>query len=112
MGQEDYQSSGMYLILGALLGAAISLLFAPQAGRETRSSIRDRAQRALDQVRSTPELLNERVGELLDNIGEKTQKLVERAGVLTQQEKDALHAALENDRTELEKLRKRIGNMV
>lgn len=111
MAQEDYQSSGMFLILGALLGASISLLFAPTSGREARSSIRDRAQRTLDRVRSTPDTLNERISELLDNIGDRTQQLVERAGMLTQEEKDSLHSAIDADRSELERLRKRIAQM-
>lgn len=111
MAQEDHQSSGMYLILGALLGAAISLLFAPQSGREIRSGIRDRAQRTMDRVRSTPETLNARISELLDNIGDRTQELVERAGLLTQEEKDSLHSAIESDRSELERLRKRLSHM-
>ncbi|MFZ5659732.1 MAG: YtxH domain-containing protein [Pseudomonadota bacterium] len=111
MEQEDYQSAGILLIIGALLGAGLALLYAPHPGRETRQGLRDKAQRTWDRVKSSPEAINERVGELLDTIAENSQQLVREAGTLTQERQAELRAAIESARNELERLRKRIAKM-
>jgi gas vesicle protein len=47
--EDDLEKSGSWLIsflLGALLGAAATLLLAPKAGRQTREQLRDMAKDA------------------------------------------------------------------
>ncbi|HLV45154.1 MAG TPA: YtxH domain-containing protein [Aggregatilineales bacterium] len=40
------------MVLGALIGAGVALLFAPMSGQDLRSSAQSRAQRTVDEVRS------------------------------------------------------------
>lgn len=49
---------GMGLLIGAVLGAGVALLLAPQAGEETRNSLKRRVRR----VRGNPTGVWERLG--------------------------------------------------
>jgi gas vesicle protein len=50
--------------VGVLIGAAVALLLAPQAGDQTRAQIRDSAEDALGKLRSSMDDLRVRVEEL------------------------------------------------
>ncbi len=50
--------------VGVLIGAAVALLVAPQAGTQTRAQIRDSAEDALGRLRSSMDDLRTRVEEL------------------------------------------------
>lgn len=50
--------------VGVLVGAAVALLVAPQAGEQTRTQIRDTAEDALGRVRNSIEDLRGRIEDL------------------------------------------------
>jgi gas vesicle protein len=50
--------------VGVLIGAAVALLLAPQAGDQTRAQIRDSAEDALGRLRTSMDELRTRVEEL------------------------------------------------
>lgn len=52
MGSSDRHDSGNVsaFLAGALVGAGVALLFAPQAGSQLRGLLRDRAARAKDEL--------------------------------------------------------------
>lgn len=54
-----------WLVIGAVVGAGLALLFAPQSGEATRRDIRRRARRVRD-------LAEEAVGELKESFGAET----------------------------------------
>lgn len=82
------ESSGgdraLYLMLGAMFGAAIALLLAPRSGEETRKLIMTKAREGAD-------LVTTRTKEVAD----KTSGYVERGKSQIQQQRDQLAAALE-----------------
>ncbi len=82
------ESSGgdkaLYLMLGAMMGAAVALLLAPRSGEETRQLILTKARESAD-----------RVTERTKGIAEKTSSYVERGKGQLQQQRDQLTAALE-----------------
>src|SRR5688500_20330626 len=59
-------------VLGALVGAGVALLFAPQSGEETQEEIRRRARRlrdkAEDKLRAAQEQLETRLERARDNV--------------------------------------------
>jgi gas vesicle protein len=76
MGSSDRSKSGNLtgFFVGALVGAGIALLFAPQAGAQLRGFLRDYAARAKDE-------LDEAVdhgAELLDSTVAHSQKFLEK----------------------------------
>lgn len=52
---RGFGSSLLTFLSGAVIGAGLALLFAPQDGKETRKQIKDAAGRAADEVRDRSE---------------------------------------------------------
>ena len=50
MSKESAAGFGVGLLVGAALGVAIGMLYAPQSGRETRAMIEDKAREARDVI--------------------------------------------------------------
>lgn len=82
------ESSGgdraLYLMLGAMFGAAIALLLAPRSGEETRKLIMTKAREGADLVATRTK-----------EVADKTSGYVERGKSQIQQQRDQLSAALE-----------------
>jgi gas vesicle protein len=76
MGSSDRHESGNLsaFITGALVGAGIALLFAPQAGAQMRGLLRDYATRAKDELDEACD----RGTEALDSAMERGQEFVEK----------------------------------
>jgi gas vesicle protein len=74
----------LYLVLGAMIGAATALLLAPRSGVETRKLLLSKAREGADLVVSRTK-----------SVAEKTSDYVERGKELLQQQRDQLAAALE-----------------
>ncbi len=74
----------LYLMLGAMIGAAAALLLAPRSGVETRKLIAAKAREGADLVASRTR-----------SVAGKTSDYVERGKELLQQQRDQLAAALE-----------------
>jgi len=74
----------LFFTLGAFMGAAVALLFAPHSGEETRRKIAARAREGTDFVTSQGK-----------NITEKATTYVERSRDILQHQRDQLNAALE-----------------
>jgi gas vesicle protein len=76
MGSSDRHESGNLsaFITGALVGAGIALLFAPQSGAQMRGLLRDYAARAKDEL----DAACDRGTETLDSAMERGQEFVEK----------------------------------
>jgi len=74
----------LYLMLGAMIGAATALLLAPRSGIETRKLLASKAREGADLVASRTK-----------TVAGKTSDYVERGKELLQQQRDQLAAALE-----------------
>lgn len=76
MGSPDRSESGSLagFFVGALVGAGIALLFAPQAGAQLRGFLRDSAARAKDEL----DEVVDRGTEALDSAVEHGQDFVEK----------------------------------
>jgi gas vesicle protein len=74
----------LYLVLGAMIGAATALLLAPRTGTETRKLLLAKAREGADVVANRTK-----------NAAGKTSDYVERGKELLQQQRDQLSAAFE-----------------
>jgi gas vesicle protein len=74
----------LYLMLGAMIGAATALLLAPRSGVETRKLLISKAREGADLVASHSR-----------SVAGKTSEYVEKGKEILQQQRDQLAAALE-----------------
>lgn len=77
----------LFLMLGAVIGAATALLMAPRSGVETRKLIASRARESAEVVAARTK-----------NVAGKTSEYVDRGKDLLQQQRDSLSAAFEAGR--------------
>jgi gas vesicle protein len=77
--EKDQVGSGLvWFLTGALIGAAVAILYAPKAGKETREYIAEKTQQGKDAV----ETAGENVVEASREMFERGRKLVEDASDL------------------------------
>jgi len=78
MAQDNDSGKMTWFLMGAALGAACALLYAPKSGRETRDMITQKAQDASDAVTGTSRDLYGRGKDVLD----KSKQVVDDAAAL------------------------------
>ena len=71
---NDFGAFLVGFIVGGLTGAAVSLLFAPQAGEDTRALIRDKAIELRDRAAETVEEARTHAEEAWEEAKEKTEE--------------------------------------
>jgi len=66
------------LVLGALVGGTIALLYAPMKGGDTRRMIKDKAGAAGKMIQEKSEEFKERAGEVMEGVREKAAETKQR----------------------------------
>lgn len=66
------------LVLGALIGGTIALLYAPMKGEDTRRMIKDKAEAAGKMIQEKSEELKERAGEVVADVREMAAQTKKR----------------------------------
>ena len=85
MGEEATTSEkALYLMLGAMIGAATALLLAPRSGEETRKLIASKAREGADVISTRTK-----------DLAGKTSDYVDRGKELLQGQRDQISAAIE-----------------
>ncbi|HEY3489879.1 MAG TPA: YtxH domain-containing protein [Candidatus Deferrimicrobiaceae bacterium] len=107
--RENRIGTGAALLLtGALIGAGVALLLAPQSGRATRNDISRIARRARRKANRAIEDLAGNVSELVAQVGEKAEEILDKGKDLTHDTKKELLSVLESGRDRLEAQRARL----
>jgi len=82
-------------VIGGLVGAAVSLLLAPQSGEETRTLIREKSIEIKDQVEQTAEEARLKAEQLATEAKTKAEELQRRGQVVLEEQKSRIEKAVE-----------------
>jgi gas vesicle protein len=88
---------GLAFLSGALVGAAVALLMAPQSGRETREQLRGYARKAEDDLRD----LAGKATEAFDHAVEKGREAIHEKKSILSEALDAGREAMRRERDRL-----------
>ena len=105
--------TGALLVLaGAILGAGVALLIAPQSGKETRRDITRYARKARRKVEGVGGEIAESVADMADAVEEKAEELLGRGKDLAKESREAVLAALEEGQERIARQRDRLAKLL
>ena len=78
MAQMNVKHAAGFLLTGAVVGAAVALLYAPQSGKDTRKYISDKTQMGKEAVESA----GQDIAEVSKDMFERGRRLVDDAAEL------------------------------
>lgn len=104
MNSDDSKKILAGLVVGAILGAGLSLLFAPQSGKRTRKDIARFARKTKDKAEELASDLMESLSDLADEISDKTSEAISKGKGLTADAKKEILKAIERQKEKVEKL--------
>jgi len=105
--------TGALLVLaGAILGAGVALLVAPQSGKETRRDITKYARKARRKVEGVAGEVAESVSELAGVVEEKAEELLDKGKDLAKESKQAVLDALEEGQERIGRQRDRLAKLL
>jgi gas vesicle protein len=95
---EKHDSGIGTLLVGALIGAGVALLFAPKSGEETRGDIKRGARRAQNKVRDVAEEVTGQVVDTFEGARSRVEEQIETARSAIVAKKDQVSRAMEAGR--------------
>lgn len=104
---------GALLVLaGAILGAGVALLVAPQSGKDTRRDITKYARKARRKVEGVAGEVAESVSGMADVVEEKAEELLDRGKDLAKESRQAVLDALEEGQERIARQRDRLAKLL
>lgn len=82
-------------VIGGLVGAAVSLLLAPQSGEETRTMIRERGIELKEQVEQTAMETRAKAEKLAQEARERAEELQKKGQVILEEQRSRIEHAVE-----------------
>ena len=105
--------TGALLVLaGAILGAGVALLVAPQSGKETRREITKYARKTRRKVEGVAGEVAESVSELAGVVEEKAEELLDKGKDLAKESRQAVLDALEEGQERIGRQRDRLAKLL
>ncbi len=113
MGEENGKATlgALMLIAGGIIGAGVSLLYAPQSGTKTRRQLTRYAKKVRNETEEVIRDTAESIGDMMDDLSEKTSDLIERGGDVAEDWRQYLLDSLDRGQKGLEKQRKRLSQL-
>jgi gas vesicle protein len=106
--ERDGSRSLFIFAAGALIGAGISLLYAPLTGEKTRQYLRIQTKKARRSARHFTEIARDTIENFIEDLKETTDKVIEEGIELTKEKKAELLAAIEAGKKAIEDEKKKI----
>ena len=104
---------GALLVLaGAILGAGVALLVAPQSGKETRRDITKYARKTRRKVEGVAGEVAESVADMADAVEEKAEELLDKGKDLAKESRQAVLDALEEGQERIGRQRDRLAKLL
>jgi len=111
--RENGVAAGTLLLAaGAILGAGVALLLAPQSGRDTRTDILRYAKKARNGAGGVVEDFADTVSGMVDAVGDKAEDILDKGKDLAYDAKKELIGAIAEGQKKLEKQRARLEKMI
>jgi gas vesicle protein len=102
----------LLLAAGAILGAGVALLLAPQSGRDTRKDIVRFAKKARRGAEGVVEEFADAVSGMVDAVGDKADDILDKGKDLAHEAKKELIEAIEEGQKKLEKQKARLEKLI
>jgi gas vesicle protein len=109
---DNVMMGALLLVAGAFIGAGAALLFAPQAGRETRKDIARYARKTSRKVEGVAGEVVGSVAGMADAVEEKAEELLEKGKDLSKESREAVLAALNEGQERLGRQRDRLAKLL
>ena len=106
--ERNESRSLLIFLAGGLIGAGISLVYAPLSGEKTRQYLRIQTKKAKRKARHLTESTRENIDHLISEIKETTDKVIEEGMELTKEKKAEILAAIEAGKKAMEEERRKI----
>lgn len=97
--QGGIGTSLLIFLLGAAVGATVAVLYAPQAGSETRAQIADQAAKARDKAAELSQQVSEKATELSHQVAEKANELSQQVAGKAEDVRKKVVSSLHGDGT-------------
>ena len=104
-------AAALLVIAGGVIGAGLTLLFAPQSGDRTRKDILRCSKKARNRADEAVDDLAANVSDLVETIGEKTDDLLEKGKDVAGGARKDLIRLIEEGAAKLEKFRTLLSRM-
>jgi gas vesicle protein len=102
----------LLLAAGAILGAGVALLLAPQSGRDTRKDIVRFAKKARRGAEGVVGEFADAVSGMVDAVGDKADDILDKGKDLAHEAKKELIEAIEEGQKKLEKQKARLEKLI
>jgi gas vesicle protein len=106
--ERNGSRSLLVFLAGGLIGAGISLIYAPLSGEKTRQYLRIQTKKAKRKARHLTESTRENIDYLINEIKETTDKVIEEGMELTKEKKAEILAAIEAGKKAMEEEKRKI----
>lgn len=103
---------GLMLIAGGVIGAGLSLLFAPQSGKATRKDISRYTRKARRRTEDIVDDFSHTVSKMVETVGESAAVLLDKGADLAYDTKKEILKAIEDGQEKLEKQRSRLARLL
>lgn len=104
-------AAALLLVAGGIIGAGAALLFAPQSGQRTRRELARYGKRVKAHADEALDNLTDRVTDLVESIGDKTEDILDRGKDVAGGARKDLIRLIEEGTTALERFSQRLRKM-
>lgn len=97
MSEEKGISGLIYFLAGAAIGAGLALLYAPQAGVETRKKIKETSEKVTDDVKEHYEKISEEAKKSIEHVKNAAEKAINNVKSFIEGAKDSLKKEIKEE---------------